>query len=251
MKSLDLSSIECLILTTEDAITYFSTKITDYNSKIRNIEDNDNISHDNNNQDFHLISSEIEEFISRKIDSLKKNKKYFGSEVLKYLNFALIAVVDEMMITQNWPGQNYWQEHSLESRLLFSNSAGDLFYDNCEKILLNRDYKTRELAYCYFLCLSAGFKGKYHNSSDFEKIEVIKTNLYQFYIESNSEIENRNMLGVLPTSNYEPSDNEFEIRNKKINYSLMLTNIFLFAVFLAFSIYIWVLNNNILTKSIQ
>lgn len=252
MKNSDLSSIECLILTTEEAINYFNSKISEYNSLSKlNQDEIDDKNSDKNIFDFNLVSSEIEEFISRKIDSLKKNKKYLGTEILKYLHFALIALVDEIMITQNWPGQVYWREHSLESRVFLSSSAGDLFYDYSEKILLNRDYKTRELAYCYFLCLCAGFKGKYHNKNDIEKIEQIKTNLYQFYSESNSDIFQSAASGLLPSLSYEPNENEFDVKNRKINYSLLLINLFLFAVFLAFSIYIWVLNNNILSSHIQ
>ncbi len=71
MKNSDLSSIECLILTTEEAITYFNSKLSEYNSLSKlNLEETD----DKNIFDFNLVSSEIEEFISRKIDSLKKIK---------------------------------------------------------------------------------------------------------------------------------------------------------------------------------
>lgn len=252
MKNNDLSSIESLIFTTEEVITYFNNKITEYNSLDNlNLDEIEAKNHSKNNIDFSLISSEIEEFISRKIDVLKKNKKYLGTDILRYLHFALIALIDEMMITQYWPGQSYWSSHSLESKVFFSSSAGDLFFENCDAILLNRDYKTRELAFCYFLCLCAGFKGRFHSNYDIDKIEQIKINLYQFYLDSNSDRSQSTSLGLLPRIGYEPRENNFDVKNKKINYFLLLLNLFLFTIFLAFSIYIWISNKSILTKIIQ
>jgi len=242
---------ENIILISQEVIHFFFNKL----NEVSNLNKNDDPETLNeivnlNENDVSNISKEIEEFILRKIDSLKKNKKYYGTDVLKLLHFALVSLIDEMLITSTWPGKEIWKNLTLENRIFSSSSSGDLFYDYCDRILLDRDYKYRELAMCFYLCLCSGFKGKYHSNNDNDNVEQIKTNLYQFYNETNFETEPE-LTGVLPSISYESSNIEFEINHKKIMYSLLLTNLFLFTIFLATSIYIWLINNNILSKGIM
>lgn len=155
-----------------------------------------------------------------------------------------------MLITKSWPGRLYWQADALEKRIFSSRSSGDLFFDNCSKILLDRDYKYRELAMCFYLCLCSGFRGKYHQKENQNKIEQVKTDLFHFYSEGNFDVSN-SLSGILPSTLYSTmSDSTFENSYKKTMYSLLMFNLFLFATFLVASIYIWYTNSNILSKGI-
>lgn len=243
---------ENIIIITQEIINFFYNKTEEVInlSKDTNLENKENDNILLNESDVSFIAKEIEEFILRRIDSLKKNKKYFGTDILKLLHFAVVSLIDEMLITTNWPGREVWKNLTLENRIFSSSSSGDLFFEYCDRILLDRDYKYREAAMSFYLCLCSGFKGKYHSNHNAEKIEQIKTNLYQFYNESNFEAQPE-LSGLLPTISYDPSNNEFELNHKKITYSLLLSNLFLFALFLAASIYIWLINNNILSKGIM
>lgn len=239
---------ENIILTSQEVISYFY----DINDKINgSLNENDESSKTIFQQDeVATFSTEIEEFISRKIDSLKKNKKYYGTDILKFLHYALVSLIDEMLITKNWSGRLTWRSETLENRIFGSRSSGDLFFENCNRILIDRDYKYRELAMCYYLCLCSGFRGKYHSADNQIKIEQIKTELFQFYQETKFE-SNDGVTGKLPNIMYISPNNNFEKKHKKIVYSLFFSNLFLFVLFLTVSIFIWLINTNILSKNIM
>lgn len=243
---------ENIILASQEIINYFyelSDKISKY------IKENDEATEENKKNIFQhdevsALSKETEEFISRKIDTIKKNKKYYGTDILKLLHYALVSLIDEMLITKNWSGRVFWRTETLENRIFSSRSSGDLFFENCNRILLDRDYKYRELALCYYLCLCSGFRGKYHSQDNQLKIEQIKTELYQFYHEINFESIS-GVTGILPNISYILSHNNFEANHKKIIFILLFSNLFLFTLFLAASIYIWLIHSNILSKGIM
>ena len=243
---------ENIILTTQEIINYFY----DISDKISlSMKENDEKTEENKKNIFQqdevsALSKEIEEFISRKIDSLKKNKKYYGTDILKLLHYALVSLIDEMLITKNWTGRIFWRSDTLENRIFSSRSSGDLFFENSTRILLDKDYKFRELAMCYYLCLCSGFRGKFHSQDNNVKIEQIKTELYQFYQETNFDSVSV-VTGLLPNIAYVSTNNRFESSHKKITYSLLFSNLFLFTIFLAASIYLWLINSNILSKGIM
>ncbi len=243
---------EQIILTSQEIINYFY-EISD---KISNsINDNAEAIEESKKDIFQqeevaALSKEIEEFISRKIDSLKKNKKYYGTDILKLFHYAFVSLVDEMLITKNWAGRVFWGSETLENRIFASRSSGDLFFENCNRILIDRDYKYRELAMCYYLCLCSGFRGKFHSQDSQAKIEQIKIELYQFYHETNFDT-GLGITGILPNIPYISYSNDFEINHKKITYSLLFSNLLLFSIFITASICIWFFNSNILSKSIM
>jgi type IV/VI secretion system ImpK/VasF family protein len=243
---------ENIILTSQEIISYFY-EISDKISS--SMKENNEATEENKKDIFQqdeviALSKEIGEYISRKIDVLKKNKKYYGTDILKLLHYALVSLIDEMLITKNWSGRIFWRSETLENRIFSSRSSGDLFFENCNRILLDKDYKYRELAMCYYLCLCSGFRGKFHSQDNQAKVEQIKTELYQFHHETNFEPV-LGVTGILPNISYISSNNDFETNHKKITYSLLFSNLFLFTFFLAASIYIWLVNSNILSKGIM
>ena len=110
-----------------------------------------------------------------------------------------------MLIIKDWPGRSFWQSDTLENLIFSTRSSGDLFFDYIEIILGKRDYKYRELAMCYYLCLCAGFRGKFHSISHQETIEQIKAQLLDFY--NNSIVETpSNFKATLTSINVTPSN---------------------------------------------
>ena len=110
-----------IILTTQEIINYFYDVINNINieNKTKNFQQ-ENIEH---------ISKEIEEFISRRMDFFKKNPKYYATDIIKLLHYALVSLIDEMLITKNWWGRLLWRADTLERRIFSSLSSGDLFFE--------------------------------------------------------------------------------------------------------------------------
>lgn len=74
--------------------------------------------------------------------------------------YAFVALVDEHLLFNDWPGQALWLERPLEARLFGSSSAGDRLPVAIGRLLLTRDPATRDLANVYLLCLVLGFEGR-------------------------------------------------------------------------------------------
>ena len=136
-------------------------------------------------EDVRKLSLELEDYIARTVSLLKNDKNYRDSDFVHLFQFALVALIDDLLITKEWSGRTNWSSELIELKLFSTRSAGDLFYDYCHRIMNNRTSKFRELAYVYYLCLVAGFRGKLFQVSNYEQLETIKNDLFKFYLDGN------------------------------------------------------------------
>ena len=115
------------------------------------------------------------------------------------------------------------------------------FYQKAEKILENRDYRYREVAYIYYVCLCLGFKGKYHESTDLDKIEKLKMDLYNFYLELFDDATKFRKYPLFSRGGLKNQRLAFEnmiSRRRKTSF-LFYYNILIMFVFLGASFVIW------------
>lgn len=82
-----------------------------------------------------------------------------GSQA-KAMVYAFVALLDETLLFNPWPGQTLWQEQPLEFRLFNSRAAGERLPRAINKLLSESDPATRDLANVYLHCLSLGFQGR-------------------------------------------------------------------------------------------
>jgi type IV/VI secretion system ImpK/VasF family protein len=245
-KQIISSHNENIIFITQDIIYYFNNIVNNLKLNLNyNSEEVSNFTQDKCLE----ISRDIEEYISKRIDFLKTSKKYSGTKIIDLLHYALVSLIDEILITTNWEGRKLWSNMTLENHIFSSRSSGDLFFEHCQKIMTDRDYKSRSLAMCYYLCLCSGFRGKYHLQEYQEKIEQIKSDLLQFYDEGNYEkIADCNV--ILPENNFIINENNFDEKNKKINYTIFTLNLIVLVAFLLLSAFIWNNNKSIIFNNI-
>ena len=85
--------------------------------------------------------------------------------------FALICFFDEIFISLNWNGRQYWRLDSMEKALFASQAGGDIIFNSIEKIISEKNSKDAELAKIYYTLLKLGFKGKYRELDFTEKYE--------------------------------------------------------------------------------
>lgn len=240
--TLATQEIICYFFQVIENINKFSTRPDELTS-----ENNEKIL-TKNQEEIYRISEEINNFITQKIDILKNDKRYLNTDILKLLQYAYISLIDEMLITHNWIGRDYWSQNPLESKIFSSRSSGDVFYENCNRILSEKDYKYRELSLCYYLILCSGFKGKLHLNEDQIKIQQIKTDLYELYHDKNLNNKNIHQC-ILPDYNSFHLNNNFNTNHKKISNYLIYFNITLFSIFLVLSLLLWIIHSNILSNN--
>ena len=77
--------------------------------------------------------------------------------------FVFVALVDELLLFETWPGQASWHSAPLEHRLFGSRIAGEQIPDQIEQLLHERDPATRDLANVYLQGLLLGFHGRLRN----------------------------------------------------------------------------------------
>ncbi len=85
-------------------------------------------------------------------------------EKVNIAKFALIAFLDETIISSSWSQKDTWLSEPLQLKLFDTFNAGEEFFDNLNK-LKQRVSNNKDILEIYFLCLTLGFKGKYQLQS--------------------------------------------------------------------------------------
>lgn len=89
-------------------------------------------------------------------------RKSFSEEETKLAMFAIVAYLDETILTQNQPAFADWRRKPLQEELFGVHIAGEIFFQNLENIIRQPDsLPNADLLEIYALCISLGFQGRY------------------------------------------------------------------------------------------
>ncbi len=100
--------------------------------------------------------------------------------------FAVCAWIDEAILNSNWQQKQQWQREQLQRLYYQTTEAGEEFFDRLNALGLHQ----RDVRELYYLCLSLGFMGRFHQPGDEILLEQLKN--------SNLKILTGSSLG-LPT----------------------------------------------------
>lgn len=96
------------------------------------------------------------------------------------MQYVFVALVDETLLFNPWPGQALWQAAPLEFRLFGSRTAGELIPDQIEQLLRERDPALRDLANVYLQGLLLGFHGRLRSGQGMAQHEEWRRALFAF-----------------------------------------------------------------------
>ena len=85
--------------------------------------------------------------------------------------FAVVAWVDETLLSSEWQDKDRWQKESLQRLYYQTADAGELFFDRLNAIGPHQ----RDVREVYYLCLAMGFKGRYIHEGDDYLLDQLKT----------------------------------------------------------------------------
>ena len=85
--------------------------------------------------------------------------------------FAVVAWVDETLLSSPWQDKDRWQKESLQRLYYQTADAGEIFFDRLNSIGLHQ----RDVREVYYLCLAMGFKGRYIHEGDDYLLDQLKT----------------------------------------------------------------------------
>ncbi|HRN25173.1 MAG TPA: type IVB secretion system protein IcmH/DotU [Ignavibacteriaceae bacterium] len=99
-------------------------------------------------------------------DKFENNARKIGvdNEKVRLAKFALVAFLDETIISSDWSEKNEWLTEPLQIKLFDTFNAGEEFFTNMST-LRQRTSANKDVLEIYYLCLTLGFKGKYQLQS--------------------------------------------------------------------------------------
>lgn len=122
--------------------------------------------------------SVLKERIFSLLSKIEREAKEAGidSEDIQWAIFALVAFVDETIISSEWGGKDAWLAKPLQLEFFNRYDAGEEFFNRLEQLRQRPHYKANLLE-IYYLCLALGFKGKYSFQSR-DALQKIKEDTY-------------------------------------------------------------------------
>lgn len=94
-----------------------------------------------------------------------------SAEDVKQVIFAVVAFLDESVLTSRNPVFVNWPRLPLQAELFGHQLAGEIFFQELQKALNRSDsQETADLLEIYYLCLLLGFKGRYAAGGDLRSV---------------------------------------------------------------------------------
>ena len=94
-----------------------------------------------------------------------------NAEDVKQGIFAVVAFLDESVLSCRNPAFANWARLPLQSEMFGNQLAGEVFYQELQKVLSRNDsIEAADLLEVYYLCLLLGFKGRYAAGGDVRSI---------------------------------------------------------------------------------
>jgi type VI secretion system protein ImpK len=79
-----------------------------------------------------------------------------------YAHYAVVALVDETVMTSEWAGAEQWRSEPLQMHYFGDLLGGEKFFDRLSDLSSGADDDLLEV---YFVCLCAGFRGKFYDDA--------------------------------------------------------------------------------------
>jgi type VI secretion system protein ImpK len=83
----------------------------------------------------------------------------FSHQDAQDMTYALVALLDEIVITRPEPYRSFWMTNLLQLQYFNENVAGDGFFHRLQSI--RKDPHRAEVLQVYYLCMLFGFQGRY------------------------------------------------------------------------------------------
>ena len=101
-------------------------------------------------------------------------RRGYAADDVQEGTFAVVAFLDEAIMTAPDSGANGWVGKSLSEELFDHRSAGELFFKRLEALRANRDSQNlAEILEVYYLCLLLGYEGKFAGGSKGELLQIM------------------------------------------------------------------------------
>jgi type VI secretion system protein ImpK len=97
-----------------------------------------------------------------------------GLDPRQYAHYAAVALVDETVMTSDWPGAEQWRREPLQKHYFDNFLAGEHFFARLDELRQGVDDGLLEV---YYYCLCAGFQGRFRD--DREELRARRQRVFQ------------------------------------------------------------------------
>lgn len=126
------------------------------------------------------ILSNLQTFIEEQTIEVLEEGSGFSDTYYAAAQFIMVSLADEIFLSLEWPGKQYWESNLLEQRFYNTHSGGQVFFDKLDLLLKNKDPVQTDLGVLYLNALALGFQGKYRHSSDEAALASYRKRLFVF-----------------------------------------------------------------------
>jgi type VI secretion system protein ImpK len=107
-------------------------------------------------------------------------KRNYAAEHTMETDFAVVAFLDEVILSSHDACRNDWAQKPLQEDLFGVSIAGELFFSRVEKLLARAESaEVADMLEVYYLCLLLGFEGKHGIGGGKAELHVIADRIRQ------------------------------------------------------------------------
>jgi type VI secretion system protein ImpK len=100
----------------------------------------------------------------------------YANDDVKVAAFAVVAFLDESVLTSKSPVFSTWSRMPLQEELFGEHMAGETFFQYVQLLLSRRDsVETVDVLELYYLCMLLGYRGRYGSSGDGELRAIMES----------------------------------------------------------------------------
>lgn len=128
-----------------------------------------------------MVSDLQQTFVSMFADQEQAVRRRGGESLqqrYQLVQYAMVALADEVFLNLDWRGRDYWYDHLLESRQFDSQNAGVQVFEIIDRLLQERS-SDAGVATVYLYVLTLGFEGKYRDDPDPSALAEYRERLHQ------------------------------------------------------------------------
>lgn len=126
------------------------------------------------------ILEHLASLLEKQVTQIQQQGGDYASQYFREALYIMVSLADEVFLSLDWQGRKYWEDNLLESRFFNTHDAGDLFFNNLDAFLSQRDPAKKDLGEVYLMALGLGFLGKYRGVNDYGDIRRYLRQLYTF-----------------------------------------------------------------------
>ena len=133
-------------------------------------------------QDSHhnVLAENLTLLLKRQTEEMEQ----IGSQLMRQLateaRYLMVGLADEVFLSIEWDGQDYWRNHLMEVELFSSQSAGEKVFEQLNVLLLKNDPAYTDLGQVYMMALALGFQGQYRGMDPNQRLPGYLKQLYAF-----------------------------------------------------------------------